>query len=191
MDELMRYAASLEDADLRSLPPVEKWAPAFSGEIDIVIQRDGTWLHEGAPIKRARLVRLFSTILRREGDEYFLVTPAEKRRIVVEDAPFLAVRMQAKGRGDSQTLSFQTNLGDEVTAGAAHPIYYRMSSEKSGKAPYLLVRGGLEARIARPVFYELVERGVERQIEGKDVFGVVSAGEFFPFVNVDALQGEE
>ena len=181
MTDLMRYAAALEGAGNKSLPPVEKWNPDFCGEIDLVIKRDGTWVHEGTPIGRARLVRLFSTVLRRDGDDYFLVTPVEKMAITVEDAPFIAVLMRREGAGAAQKLVFTTNVGDEVAAGADHPIVFRKDPETGEGAPYIDVRRGLEARIARAVFYDLVELGEIRETDGEEAFGVVSDGVFFPF----------
>lgn len=181
MTDLMRYAAALEGAGDKSLPPVEKWNPDFCGEIDLVIRRDGTWVHEGTPIGRARLVRLFSTVLRREGDDYFLVTPAEKMAITVEDAPFIAVLMRREGEGAAQRLVFTTNVGDETVAGEGHPIEFRKDLETGEGAPYIEVRAGLEARIARAVFYDLVELGETREIDGEKAFGVRSDGVFFPF----------
>ncbi|MCB2112645.1 MAG: DUF1285 domain-containing protein [Parvularculaceae bacterium] len=179
MSDLLRYAADLHDAKRRPAPPVEKWNPPYSGEIDIVIRRDGVWEHEGAPIARAALVRLFSTVLRKEGARHFLVTPVEKLAIKVVDAPFVAVLMQCEGEGDERRISFKTSLGDEVEAGRAHPISYR---QKDGEwTPYIEVRAGLEALIARSVFYELVAVGETREIDGEPWFGVTSAGVFFPF----------
>ena len=129
------------------------WNPAHCGEIDILIRADGVWMHEGSPIGRAELVRLFSTVLRKDPDGYHLVTPGEKLRIQVEDAPFRAVRVDRVENGD---LAFTTDVGDVVVADADHPI--RVEAGADGQpAPCILVRAGLEARIARPVFYELVE----------------------------------
>jgi uncharacterized protein len=179
MTDLMRYAAALEGAGKKSLPPVEKWNPDFCGDIDLVIKRDGTWFHEGTPIGRAKLVRLFSTVLRREGDRHFLVTPVEKLEITVEDAPFIAVLMRREGEGERQTLTFTTNVGDEAAAGEDHKLSFRRDND--GMAPYIDVRAGLEARIARAVYYDLVELAETREIDGVDMFGVWSGGVFFPF----------
>ena len=153
----------------------------FCGDIDIRIAADGTWFHEGTPIGRARLVRLFSTVLRRDGDDYFLVTPVEKMEITVEDAPFVAVLMRREEEGAEQALTFTTNVGDEVRADDEHPIVFRIDQETGEGAPYIEVRAGLEARISRAVFYDLVELGETREIDGRDVFGVASGGAFFPF----------
>lgn len=181
MTDLMRYAAKLEGAGDKALPPVERWNPEFCGAVDIVIKRDGTWFHQGTPIGRARLVRLFSTVLKREGDRHYLVTPAEKLEITVEDAPFLAVLMRREGKGSAQTLTFTTNVGDEAAAGPGHPLDFRKGAETGEGAPYIDIRRGLEARIARAVFYDLVELGETREINGEEAFGVWSGGVFFPF----------
>lgn len=155
----------------RGPPPVHLWNPAHMGEIDIVIRRDGSWTHEGGVIGREALVRLFSTILRKDDDGIFLVTPVEKLRITVEDAPFLAVRVDRAG----EALKFTTNVGDEVEAGPENPI--RIEEGEGGEPrPYVHVRRGLEALIARPVFYELVEMAQERD----GVLGVASNGAWFP-----------
>ncbi len=181
MTDLMRYAAALEGAGNKSLPPVEKWNPQFCGEIDLVIKRDGTWFHEGTPIGRARLVRLFSTVLRREGDAYFLVTPVEKMAITVEDAPFIAVLMRREGKGATQRLIFTTNVGDEAVAEPSNRLSLRRDAETGEPAPYIEVRARLEARIARAVYYDLVELGETREIDGEEMFGVWSGGVFFCF----------
>jgi hypothetical protein len=173
---LERVAAAANQAPRRGLPPVHLWNPPNCGEIDIRIGRDGAWFHEGSPIAREALVRLFSTILRKDPDGVYLVTPVEKLKIVVEDAPFIAVRVDpAVGEGGEPALRFQTNVGDEVEAGLDHPI--RVETGEGGEPrPYLHVRGGLEALIARPVFYELVELAQERE----GVLGVESRGVWFP-----------
>jgi uncharacterized protein len=143
------------------------------------IARDGTWLYRGSPIGRIKLVKLFASVLRREPDSsYWLVTPAERGRIEVEDVPFLAVALTAQGEGQQQRLIFRTNLDDIVTAGSDHPL--RVETATSGEpAPYILVRDGLEARLSRPVFYDLVELGKVEPIENSSQFGVWSQGRFF------------
>ncbi len=138
----------------RGLPPVHLWHPEHCGDIDIVIRADGTWMHEGSPIGRSELVRLFSTVLRLDPDGYNLVTPVEKLKITVEDLPFRAVAVRAEG----DDLVFTTDVGDEVVAGAGHPIVVETDAATGEPRPRLHVRRGLEARIVRPVFYELVER---------------------------------
>ena len=154
-------------------PPVDKWDPPYCGEIDIRIARDGTWFHEGTPIGRIGLVKLFASILKREEGRHFLVTPVEKVGITVEDAPFIALDHEA---GDGE-IALETNLGDRVVAGPDHPIRVEMAPDGE-PAPYVMVRRGLEALIDRKTFYRLVELGEER--DGQ--FGLVSRGEFFPMI---------
>lgn len=155
----------------RRLPPVEKWNPALCGHSQMRIARDGTWFHEGSPIGRPAMVRLFSTILRREPDGRFvLVTPVEKLDIDVEDAPFVAVEVKSEGEGLDRALAFRLNTGDLVVAGPERPL-------RLGERPYLLVRAGLEALIARPVYYELAEAALA---EGGVPPGLSSGGAFFP-----------
>ncbi len=164
----------------RKLPPVEKWHPAHCGDIDIRIARDGTWYHQGSPIGRKELVRLFSTILRKDPDGFHLVTPVEKMRIVVEDAPFLAVLMDVEGEGKDQKLVLTTNVGDETVAGPLNPIRVETDPATGEPAPYVHVRKGLEARIARSVFYQLADLAVPGEGEHAGLLGVWSCGRFFP-----------
>ena len=166
-------------AGTRGPPPVHLWDPPYCGEIDIQIRRDGTWFHEGTPIGRIGLVRLFASILKREGDRHYLVTPVEKVGIQVEDAPFVAVDFEAEGG----VVTFETNVGDRVAAGPDHPV--RVETAADGEpAPYVEVRHGLEALIDRKSFYRLVEIGEE---EG-DMFGLRSGGAFFPIGPAEALR---
>jgi hypothetical protein len=151
-DELTKAAPA------RGLPPVHLWHPENCGEIDIVIKANGDWLHEGKPIRRPALVRLFSTVLRRDPDGVHLVTPVEKLKITVEDAPFVAVAVADRG----EDLVFTTNVGDEVTADEGHPIRVETDPTTGEPRPYIHVRAGLEALVARNVFYELVGRASER-----------------------------
>jgi len=174
MDDL----ASLSLADIarmaqeRRLPPVEKWNPTHCGASAMRIARDGTWYHEGSPIGRPAMVRLFSTILRREGDGSFvLVTPVEKLDIEVEDAPFVAVELKSEGEGADRMLAFRLNTGDVVVAGSGHALRF-----EAGPHPYLEVRAGLDALVARPVYYELAEIALA---EGASPPGVWSGGAFF------------
>jgi hypothetical protein len=149
------------------------------GDFDIRIGRDGTWFYHGSPIGRKPLVRLFASVLRRDGDDYLLVTPVERGRIVVDDVPFTAVELDAVGSGPDQRLEFRTNLDDRVIAGPAHPIRVAHDADTAEPSPYIEVRDRLEARIVRSVYYQLVELGQERRIDGEDVFGVWSSGQFF------------
>lgn len=162
-------------AEENRLPPVESWNPEHCGDSEMRIARDGTWFHQGSPIGRAAMVRLFSTILRRESDGRFvLVTPVEKLDIGVEDAPFTAVEMKVEGEAKAMALGFRLNTGDLVTAGPEHPL--RFEEREDGPRPYLHVRGGLEALIARPVYYELA--GIALANNGAP-HGVWSNGAFF------------
>lgn len=148
------------------------------GDFGIRILRDGTWLYHGSPIGRKPLVRLFSTVLRRDDDGFWLVTPVERGRIEVDDAPFTAVEMTVEGTGAAQRLTFRTNVDDTVTADAAHPL--RVALAPDGEpSPYVLVRDRLEALIVRAVYYDLVELGEERLVDGEERYGVWSAGTFF------------
>ena len=176
--EGLAASARAAKADGKGLPPVSDWNPPFCGDLDMRIARDGTWFYEGTPIGRPALVRLFSTILRRDGDAYFLVTPVEKVGITVEDAPFVAIDFEATGAGTAQSLTFETNVGDHVTAGREHPIRVVRDPETGEPSPYVLVRANLEALIDRKSFYRLVEIG-DRQ-EGW--FGLWSDGAFFRII---------
>ncbi|WP_263260926.1 DUF1285 domain-containing protein [Pseudomonas sp. RIT-PI-S] len=163
----------------QGLPPVHLWNPAFCGDIDMRIARDGTWYYLGTPIGRKPMVRLFSTILRRDGDAWFLVTPVEKVGITVDDAPFVAVLLEVEGEGERQRLHFTDNVENRFTAGAAHPLRVETDAGTGEPAPYVLVRDNLEALVHRNVFYQLVELAVTREINGQQCLGVWSAGEFF------------
>lgn len=159
--------------------------PAVCGDFHMRIARDGTWFYHGSPITRKPLVRLFSTVLRRDDKgDYWLVTPVEQGRIEVEDSPFTAVALTVQGEGRNQRLTFRTNLDDEVTAGSAHPLdVIDRPAEAAGvrePVPYILVRDRLEARIVRPVFYQLVDLAVPGEVDGHTSLGVWSDGIFFP-----------
>ena len=171
LDGLTTAARDAAGSPGKGLPPVHLWNPPNCGEIDIRIRKDGVWFHEGTPIGREALVRLFSTVLRKDEDGIYLVTPVEKLKITVEDAPFIAVRVDR----DGEALRFTTNVGDEVEAGPDNPIRVEMDAATGEPRPYLHVRRGLEALIARPVFYELVEMAQPRD----GVMAVASNGEWF------------
>ena len=158
----------------KRLPPVHDWHPENCGKMDMVIRADGTWWHEGSMIARPKLVNLFQSILRKDGDTHYLVTPAEKIEITVERAPFVATRVDAEGEGESQSLFFTINNGDTVEAGPQRPL--RVEEEDGEPRPFLLVRDRLEASINRPTFYELADLAVER--DGK--LGVWSQATWFP-----------
>ena len=162
----------------KGLPPVHLWNPPFCGDLDIRIARDGTWFYLGTPIGRKELVRLFSTILRKDDDKYFLVTPVEKVGITVDDAPFVAVDFEVTGSGNDQTLTFETNVGDFSNAGKDNPIRVVRDDETGEPSPYVHIRTGLEALIDRKSFYRLVDIGAHHD----DWFGLWSGGEFFPII---------
>ncbi|SLN56617.1 hypothetical protein PEL8287_03047 [Roseovarius litorisediminis] len=176
-------AASARAAKGKGLPPVHLWNPPFCGDLDMRIARDGTWFYLGTPIGRPELVRLFSTILRRDGDDYFLVTPVEKVGITVDDAPFVAVDFEVKGDGEAQKLVFETNVGDHVMAGPDNPIRVVRDPETGEPSPYVLVRANLEALIDRKSFYRLVDIGTHHD----GWFGLWSGGAFFGVIPSDEL----
>ena len=169
----------------RGLPPVHLWNPPFCGDIDMRIAADGTWFYMKTPIGRPALVRLFASVLKREGERYFLVTPVEKVGIAVDDAPFLAVEM----REAAGTLRFRTNVDDWVACDADHALRFEPETATGGLKPYLHVRRGLWAKVTRALFYDLVVRGEERDIDGRRMFGVASGGAFFPMAEADGLEG--
>ncbi len=179
-------AAVRETAD-KGAPPVHLWNPPFCGDLDIRIASDGTWFYLGTPIGRAALVRLFASVLKREGKKYFLVTPVEKIGIVVEDAPFLAVEMRREDTASGPRLHFRTNVDDWIMCDAAHAMRFEREEGSGGLKPYLHVRRDLWAKVTRALFYDLVELGEERDIGGERMFGVASGDAFFPMTRADAL----
>lgn len=175
----------------RGPAPVEKWDPAHKGELDIVIKGDGSWHYMGSPISRKRLVELFSTVLRKDEDaNTYLVTPVEQIKITVEDAPFVAVEMDASQRDGEQVLTFRTNVGDVVEAGPENPLRFVRAEGNDGIKPYVLVRGRLEALMARAVMYELMSHGEEIDVDGKRMFALRSAGAVFPVMAVGEFEEE-
>jgi len=160
-------------------PPVEKWNPPFCGDLDMRIGTDGTWFYLKTPIGRPALVRLFASVLKREGDKYFLVTPVEKCGIVVDDAPFMAVELDVKESSAGRVLNFRTNVDDWVECGPDHALRFEPEPATGGLKPYLHVRRDLWAKVTRALFFDLVELGEEREVEGRAMFGVTSMGIFF------------
>ncbi|MDK3017763.1 DUF1285 domain-containing protein [Pseudodonghicola flavimaris] len=171
-------ANAVRAAKTRGLPPVHLWNPDFCGDLDMRIARDGTWFYLGTPIGRPELVRLFSSILKKEGDKYFLVTPVEKVGITVDDAPFLAVDFEVSGQGEDQVLTFTTKTEDVAIAGPDHPIRVTRDPETGEPSPYVLIRANLEALIDRKSFYRLVDLGAHHD----GWFGLWSSGQFFPII---------
>lgn len=173
--------------DHQNAAPVDKWDPPFCGDLDMIIRADGRWDYNKTPIGREKLVRLFATVLKREGDDYFLVTPVEKIGIRVEDAPFIAVSMQRKGSGPGQQLQFTTNVGDIITAGPGHELRFQ-KEDADRLIPYIHVRGGLEARLSRPVYYELAGLAEESMADGEPAFGIWSRDAFYPLETTENMQ---
>jgi hypothetical protein len=172
----------------RGPAPVEKWEPEFCGDLDMEIRRDGTWFYMGTPIGRHALVQLFATVLRKDDDgKTYLVTPVEKIGIRVEDAHFVAVEMNAHQVDGQQVITFRTNVGDLIEAGSDNPIRFVTVKENDGIKPYILVRGRLEALLARPVMYELIAMGEEIEIDGVLMFCVKSKGMVFPIMASEDL----
>jgi hypothetical protein len=183
---LEAIAASLP-REKRGFPPVDRWDPPFCGDIDMKIEADGTWFYQKTPIGRPALVKLFSSILKREGDYYYLVTPVEKVRLIVEDAPFLAVELKVD-QAERQILAFRTNVDDWVEAGPGHALRFNPEPATGGLKPYLHVRRDLWAKVTRALYYDLVELGEKRDVAGKRMFGVASKGEFFSMAKASALR---
>jgi uncharacterized protein len=200
-------AAAARGSAGKGPPPVHLWNPPYCGEIDLRIASDGTWFYQKTPIGRPALVRLFASVLKREADRYYLVTPVEKCGIVVDDAPFLAVELhveqaqaddlrandlrangQATGQAGGQVLRFRTNVDDWVTCGADHRLRFEPDAQTGGLKPYLHVRRDLWAKVTRSVYYDLVNLGEERDIASERMFGVSSQAEFFPMAPADTLK---
>jgi len=169
-------------------PPVHLWNPPFCGDIDMRIAADGTWFYMKTPIGRPALVKLFASVLKREGDKYFLVTPVEKVGIVVDDAPFLAVEMRAQEEGGRRLLRFRTNVDDWLECGPDHALRFESEAGTGGLKPYLHVRRDLWAKLTRPLFYDLVALGEERDIDGRGMFGVASGDAFFAMAPAESLR---
>ena len=176
--EGLAAAARSAGGERKRLPPVHLWNPDFCGDIDMRIAADGTWFYMGTPIGRPALVQLFSTILRKDPERYVLVTPVERVGIKVDDAPFLGVELQRQQDERGQVLRLRTNVEDWVEIDADHPLRFAEGASE-GLKPYVLVRGRLEALVKRALLYDLVDWGEVREVDGQDMFGVASAGQFF------------
>lgn len=175
-------AATIKAASKKGPPPVHLWNPPFCGDLDMRIARDGTWWYLGTPIGREALVRLFSSILKREGDRYYLVTPVEKVGIRVDDAPFVAVDFDVEGTGAGQSVTFTTHVGDTATAGPDHPLRVDRDAVTGEPSPYVLIRADLWALIDRKSFYRLIDLCAHAPHQGEDWFGLWSGGQFFPVI---------
>ncbi|HEX6217293.1 MAG TPA: DUF1285 domain-containing protein [Vicinamibacterales bacterium] len=181
-------AGAARQAGERGLPPVHLWNPPFCGDLDMRIAADGTWYYLKTPIGRHALVKLFASVLKREGDNYYLVTPVEKCGIVVDDAPFLAVELEVERGEPGQVLRFRTNVDDWVACGPGHALRFEPEDGTGGLKPYLHVRRNLWAKVTRALFYDLVELGEEREVDGEQMFGVASDGEFFAMAPAESLK---
>jgi uncharacterized protein len=186
---LESIAGAAKTVGTKGPPPVHLWNPPDCGDIAMRIASDGTWFYQASPIGRPGLVKLFASVLKREGDRYYLVTPVEKCGIVVDDAPFLAVELAREPDGQGgESLHFRTNVDDWVTCGPAHPLRFDPEPGTGGLKPYVHVRYNLWAKVTRSLFYELVDLAQEREVEGARVVGVASAGAFFVMALADSLK---
>src|SRR5512140_1352294 len=181
-------AGVAREASRKGAPPVHLWNPPFCGDLDMRIASDGTWFYLKTPIGRPALVKLFASVLKREGDKYFLVTPVEKCGLVVEDAPFLAVELNVEQSASGRMLNFRTNVDDWVQCGPAHNLRFEPEAGTGGLKPYLHVRRDLWAKVTRTLFFDLVELGEERATAEGQMFGLASGGEFFIMAPADSLK---
>jgi uncharacterized protein len=184
--DMTRLSTAAQAATKRGPPPVHLWNPPFCGVIDMRIAADGTWYYLGSPIGRMPMVKLFSSILRKDPERYVLVTPVEMVEIRVDDAPFIAIDMDVVDQASGPALKFRTNVEDEVIADAVHPIRFRQEA-MGGYRPYVTVRAGLEARLTRRLYQELVALGETRGTGKSALFGIASAGIFFPMAPASEL----
>jgi hypothetical protein len=185
---LEAITGALVRAGAKGPPPVERWNPPFCGDLDMRIATDGTWFYMKTPIGRPALVKLFASVLKREGDSYFLVTPVEKCGITVDDAPFLAVELNIENGAEGRVLHFRTNVDDWVSCGPQHALRFEPEAGTGGLKPYLHVRRDLWAKVTRTLFFDLVEIGEEREVDGKAMFGVSSMGMFFAMAPADQVR---
>lgn len=181
-------AHARQEGGRKGPPPVHLWNPPFCGDLDMRIATDGTWFYLKTPIGRPALVKLFASVLRREDGRYFLVTPVEKCGITVDDAPFMAVEMNAEDGPRGRVLNFRTNVDDWVACGPDHALRFEEEPGTGGLKPYLHVRRDLWAKVTRALFYDLVELGEERTVAGERMFGVASGGEFFAMAPADSMK---
>jgi hypothetical protein len=186
--ELDSITGAVSRAAAKGPPPVERWNPPFCGDLDMRIAADGTWYYLKTPIGRPALVKLFASVLKREDNKYFLVTPVEKCGIQVEDAPFLAVEMNVEQRESGRILHFRTNVDDWVACGPEHALRFEPEPGTGGLKPYLHVRRDLWAKVTRTLFFDLVELGEERDVAGRPMFGVVSMGSFFAMAGAEQVR---
>jgi uncharacterized protein len=179
---------ALASSAAQGAPPVELWNPPFCGDLDMRIATDGTWFYLKTPIGRPALVKLFASVLKREGERYFLVTPVEKCGITVDDAPFLAVELHVEQTTNGRVLNFRTNVDDWVACGPQHALRFEAEPGTGGLKPYLHVRRGLWAKVTRALFFDLVELGEEREVGGRAMFGVTSMATFFAMAPAEQVR---
>lgn len=172
----------------KGIPPVHLWNPPDCGDIDMRIAADGTWYYNKTPITRPAMVRLFASILKREGERYFLVTPVEKCGIAVDDAPFVAVGVSTESSPAGPALRFRINAADDVVCGPEHRLRFERQPGHGGLKPYLHVRRDLWALVTRPTYYDLVDLGEEREVDAVPWYGVMSQGEFFAMAPASELE---
>jgi len=185
---LEAIAATLPREARKGPPPVHLWNPPYCGDLDMRIAADGTWFYMKTPIGRPALVRLFASVLKREGERYFLVTPVEKVGITVDEAPFLGVELRVEQGPRGKVLNFRTNVDDWVACGPGHGLRFEPEPATGGLKPFLHVRRDLWAKVTRALFYDLVELGEEREVDGKRMYGVASGGEFFVMADAGSLR---
>jgi len=169
-------------------PPVHLWNPPFCGDLDMRIAADGTWHYLKTPIGRPALVKLFASVLKREEDKYYLVTPMEKCGIQVDDAPFLAVELTVETQAGERILHFRTNVDDWVACGPQHALRFEAADGSGALKPYLHVRSGLWAKVTRALYYDLVELAEERDVGGERMFGIASGKAFFAMQRAASLR---
>ena len=186
--EAITGALSRAGGERKGPPPVDRWDPPYCGDLDMRIAADGTWFYLKTPIGRPALVKLFASVLKREGEKYFLVTPVEKCGIQVDDAPFLAVELNVEESAHGRVLNFRTNVDDWVSCGPGHVLRFDPEPGTGGLKPYLHVRRDLWAKVTRTLFFDLVELGEEREVDGKAMFGVMSQRAFFAMAPADQVR---
>ncbi len=179
VEQLFQHLLQQQLSQNQQLPPVDQWQPPLSGELDMHIRRDGSWYYQGSEITRPAMVKLFASILKREGDDYFVLTPVEKWRIRVDDAPFILVAVKREQRGGQQALVFETNTGEQVLLQQDNPLWVDVHPQTAEPSPYLRVRANLPGRINRAVYYQLVDMAVEREVDNRRQLAVSSMGEFY------------
>ena len=192
MDEnkITRLENVIKKIHVKTVAPVHLWNPKYCGDLDIRILRDGSWLYQGSKINRLNLIKLFSSILKRENDKFFLVTPVEKIGIKVDDAPFVIDQLLIEGSGKRQVISFTTQIGEIVNLNKDHPLRIEYKENSTQPCPYVIVRNNLDALIDRKTFYRIVDLGRIKKHGGEPWYGVWSSGIFFPLIRKSDLEND-